>query len=152
MNMNLPAGLERRIAYGKIVQARNKKKYSIQNISVQNINLPERVQEYSYDLPERYAEYDEYYSYEFLVNLPNVSKGIIDNALIKYSMVYIYYESDNENDACAICQESFQKYDISRLLFCLHSFHLKCIDQWFVHDNTCPLCKKELPKNESLQL
>ncbi|GFU26696.1 e3 ubiquitin-protein ligase ATL6 [Nephila pilipes] len=42
---------------------------------------------------------------------------------------------------CAICLNSF-RYKRMLLLSCNHSFHKKCITQWFKIDIRCPMCRK----------
>lgn len=39
---------------------------------------------------------------------------------------------------CVICYDSGENYTT---LSCGHYFHDKCIQEWFIHSNTCPLCR-----------
>ncbi|XP_071952660.1 uncharacterized protein [Antedon mediterranea] len=51
----------------------------------------------------------------------------------------------DEDLVCAICQERFQD---PKILPCLHSFCLSCIDNWVKTNNgklTCPICCKSCP-------
>lgn len=43
---------------------------------------------------------------------------------------------------CVICIE-YQKNDdiIREIKHCKHSFHVKCIDDWFLENNSCPECR-----------
>ena len=52
------------------------------------------------------------------------------------------------DDICAICLEpnntSTRIYNQqSYTLYCGHTFHIKCILQWFLRQFTCPVCKKK---------
>jgi hypothetical protein len=43
---------------------------------------------------------------------------------------------------CVICIEDCKPDDIIREInHCKHSFHVKCIDKWFVENNSCPECR-----------
>jgi len=56
----------------------------------------------------------------------------------------VYYWSDElpSNDTCPICREIFSHGDALRILPCVHSYHVLCIDNWIDGGNLfCPLCK-----------
>ena len=43
---------------------------------------------------------------------------------------------------CAVCLCEFEAYEKGRFLpSCHHSFHIDCIDMWFISHSTCPLCR-----------
>ncbi|CAM0873111.1 unnamed protein product [Alopecurus aequalis] len=43
---------------------------------------------------------------------------------------------------CAVCLAEMADGDKGRLLpGCGHSFHVECIDRWFLTNSTCPLCR-----------
>lgn len=44
-------------------------------------------------------------------------------------------------DNCGICLETM--YD-PFYFQCNHSFHNKCVSQWLIQNNTCPLCRHEI--------
>lgn len=53
-------------------------------------------------------------------------------------------ETSNE---CSICLSDFVEGEVCRCLPapCNHTFHKKCIDEWFEHQNSsCPLCKRSI--------
>ena len=51
----------------------------------------------------------------------------------------------NEKKQCMICLTDTDGYDFSVFkLKCGHSFHIKCIDSWKRHSNTCPICRKNI--------
>ena len=50
-------------------------------------------------------------------------------------------EKDSSYDICAICIENYEpKEKVSILFNCKHMYHEKCIDDWLVSSNKCPLC------------
>jgi hypothetical protein len=43
---------------------------------------------------------------------------------------------------CVICIEDYKSDDIIREInHCKHSYHVKCIDEWFEGNNSCPECR-----------
>ena len=46
---------------------------------------------------------------------------------------------------CSICLESVRSTNSAntKRLTCGHSFHHKCITEWFIQSNICPKCRKE---------
>ena len=52
-------------------------------------------------------------------------------------------ESDFEK--CSICLEPINENDIVReIKKCKHSFHIKCIDEWFQNNIKCPNCNQDI--------
>lgn len=50
---------------------------------------------------------------------------------------------------CPVCLTEFAEGELYRLLAgCGHEFHLNCIDLWFAHHNTCPVCRLKLDSAE----
>eukprot|EP01063_Lacrimia_lanifica_P005007 TRINITY_DN1283_c0_g1_i1.p2 TRINITY_DN1283_c0_g1~~TRINITY_DN1283_c0_g1_i1.p2 ORF type:complete len:195 (+),score=47.99 TRINITY_DN1283_c0_g1_i1:178-762(+) len=45
---------------------------------------------------------------------------------------------------CALCLEEFEVGDKLRVLFCHHTFHKHCIDEWFSRSRTCPFCLRDI--------
>lgn len=43
---------------------------------------------------------------------------------------------------CSIC---LQELTAPYFLRCTHGFHRGCIFEWLAHENTCPLCRAEVP-------
>lgn len=47
---------------------------------------------------------------------------------------------------CSICQEYFEVGNSVLKLPCRHLYHTDCVTNWLAMNNTCPLCRLELPK------
>jgi hypothetical protein len=53
---------------------------------------------------------------------------------------------------CAICQEDIASGAVVlRLPACGHAYHESCVLSWLQKQNTCPLCRKAMPKQESAE-
>jgi hypothetical protein len=49
------------------------------------------------------------------------------------------------NQSCAICQDLITVSDnCRRILFCRHTYHRNCIDQWFERNVRCPVCRHDI--------
>lgn len=115
--MNLPEtpGLQRRLAYAKLVR---------------EAHFPAFYQRSS---P---IEYEIYYN----LDLDDVKVGLINNCIVNKTSVAINYA---DNIFCVICQEHVSSNVIVRILSCSHTFHLSCIDKWFGEHTKCPTCNKD---------
>jgi hypothetical protein len=47
---------------------------------------------------------------------------------------------------CSICQEAFEVGNTVLKLPCRHVYHVDCVTAWLQQNNTCPLCRLQLPK------
>ena len=60
-------------------------------------------------------------------------------------------ENENENDKLELslnkCKHSDINCDMIVRLWCGHIFHSDCVIPWLSKQNTCPLCRYELPSN-----
>ncbi|CAL0306852.1 unnamed protein product [Lupinus luteus] len=58
------------------------------------------------------------------------------------SLPVFTFSSNSDPIDCAICLSEFKDGETGRLLpRCKHSFHIECIDMWFMSHSTCPLCR-----------
>ena len=48
------------------------------------------------------------------------------------------------NNFCSICIKDYKNGDRLRCMPCFHRFHQKCIDEWLIIKNECPLCKSSV--------
>ena len=49
------------------------------------------------------------------------------------------------NDDCPICFDSINNDEEKYLTPCNHKFHKKCIEDWIKINNTCPICRADIP-------
>ena len=67
--------------------------------------------------------------------------------LDKYNLIERKFgdsEFDENNKKCVICLEDYCVGDIIIFFPCRHSFHKKCIYNWFQRKETCPLCNLDI--------
>ncbi|GLC35449.1 hypothetical protein PLESTB_000205900 [Pleodorina starrii] len=58
-------------------------------------------------------------------------------------------ESQIGRDAvCPVCTEALQVGDEVQLLPCKHSYHVACLAPWLEQNNSCPICRQELPTDD----
>ncbi|KAL1493408.1 hypothetical protein ABEB36_011468 [Hypothenemus hampei] len=50
------------------------------------------------------------------------------------------YDGCKKIRECVICMGEFMVGDPLRYLPCMHTYHMKCIDEWFMRSLTCPSC------------
>lgn len=51
---------------------------------------------------------------------------------------------------CSICYEEITKDTGKAELSCSHSFHLKCLSQWFTKNESCPCCRHAANDTEKM--
>ncbi|XP_016470846.1 uncharacterized protein LOC107793076 [Nicotiana tabacum] len=49
---------------------------------------------------------------------------------------------------CSICQEEYEAEDEMGKLDCGHFYHIRCIKQWLMQKNSCPVCKSAAMSND----
>ena len=121
----LPPGLNRRMAYSNYIVIRRRRRYTNTYLHIS----PIRRQNINRDL-----------SYESLSQLQDVKIGLISINILDKTKVKL----NKNNDFCVICQEDIDNDCIIREIHCKHSFHIDCIDKWFVENKKCPMCKYEI--------
>ncbi|CAG9465800.1 unnamed protein product [Pedinophyceae sp. YPF-701] len=55
-------------------------------------------------------------------------------------------ESVQEGDKCIICTDEYEVDQQVIKMPCQHVFHEDCLDKWLNINNTCPVCRHELPE------
>ena len=59
-----------------------------------------------------------------------------------------------DNNECVICYEEFKVLDGKEIveLDCnnKHVFHLECMEKWVETNNTCPMCREAVVKEEKI--
>lgn len=69
-------------------------------------------------------------------------------AYFKPDLPVVEYKPDcgisNESAQCSICLTDYTEDDKVKILPCKHHFHCNCVDEWFLVDDICPLCKKPI--------
>lgn len=59
--------------------------------------------------------------------------------------VVIAQKHVDEGTDCGICLQKFKLHDDTKRMPCKHLFHDLCLLPWLQKNNTCPLCRFELP-------
>jgi hypothetical protein len=53
--------------------------------------------------------------------------------------------AEDVEQVCSVCQENYRDGDYIRgIHHCSHSFHMECIDRWFLSNVHCPLCRYDI--------
>ncbi|OIW18376.1 hypothetical protein TanjilG_31516 [Lupinus angustifolius] len=69
-----------------------------------------------------------------------VSCGL-EASMIALLLVFIF-SSNSDPTECVVCLSKFKDGKTGQVLpRCKHSFHIECIDMWFMSHSTCPLCR-----------
>ena len=133
----IPPGLTRRMAYSNYLETRRRR------IRQRHINSHLHISPntYLHISPIRRQNINRIdFSYEFLTQLQDVKLGLISKNILNKTQIKL---NTNEN-FCVICQEDIDISDIIREINCKHSFHINCIDNWFIENKKCPTCKYEI--------
>ena len=46
---------------------------------------------------------------------------------------------------CNICLEGLEDQDVVKLVQCNHIFHLRCLKEWRIYSELCPICRQVMP-------
>lgn len=83
---------------------------------------------------------------------PPVSKEAIEK-LKRFKMNEIYCKKNEkgelEQPICSVCQFDVKMEQETILVPCGHMYHSQCILAWFEQNNTCPVCRFELPPQKN---
>lgn len=75
------------------------------------------------------------------------SKSAVD------AMPVVKFKKENsqaDDIHCAVCKEAFETDGEVREMPCKHIYHSDCILPWLARHRSCPICRHELPAEESL--
>lgn len=81
-------------------------------------------------------------------NVSNQSGGSPAAQHVLDSLPTVVLSSDALLEQCTICLENMGTEEVVTTLPCDHIFHKNCIVLWLSNNNTCPLCRSKLPKDE----
>ncbi|KAI3820941.1 hypothetical protein L1987_08495 [Smallanthus sonchifolius] len=76
---------------------------------------------------------------------PPASRMVVDNLL---SVVMTVKDCESNNTVCAVCKDEIGVGEMAKQLPCTHRYHGDCIVPWLSIQNTCPVCRHELPTND----
>lgn len=68
--------------------------------------------------------------------------------LLKYAPYQHITVSKNKNEECSICLSLFLEKQCVKMNQCEHIYHESCIKEWLKINNLCPLCRKDVYKQE----
>ncbi|KAI3467335.1 hypothetical protein Pfo_023998 [Paulownia fortunei] len=75
---------------------------------------------------------------------PPASKSSID-AMASVEIV----GGENDDEQCVICLEEWEAGEKAKEMPCKHRFHGECIEKWLKIHGSCPVCRYEMPVDET---
>ena len=63
---------------------------------------------------------------------------------IPFTIIQDKLKKLNDEPACIICLSDFEIGEKVSSLPCCHTFHTKCLDEWIIKKQSCPICKFEV--------
>uniref|UniRef100_M4F3Y5 RING-type domain-containing protein n=2 Tax=Brassica TaxID=3705 RepID=M4F3Y5_BRACM len=87
-----------------------------------------------------YLEISDMYHYD------QEPKGLSVNSIKNIPTFYFSCSGDHQTtSSCSICLQDWEEGQVGRKLErCGHTFHMKCIDEWFLRQVSCPICRDHL--------
>lgn len=79
--------------------------------------------------------------------MPRCSFKKVDGIICKLKTNNEFCHMHTDMSECSICYGKINKNDYY-VSDCNHTFHSSCIDTWLERDNTCPLCRADLPQEK----
>ncbi|MFS7922959.1 putative transcription factor C2H2 family [Helianthus anomalus] len=76
---------------------------------------------------------------------PPASKRAVDDLL---SMMMTIKDHEDNNAPCAVCKDEIGVGEMAKQLPCAHRYHGDCTVPWLRIQNTCPVCRHELPTDD----
>lgn len=76
---------------------------------------------------------------EFIINVLFLVSLLPQENINPNKIVPITYK--NNNESCSICLEQFENNTTVNKTVCNHIYHAKCIDNWLLNHDTCPICR-----------
>jgi len=70
-------------------------------------------------------------------------------AVTKLKKVKITSKEIEEKAECSVCKDEYELDDEVKVMPCSHRFHIECIDPWLKLRNSCPVCRYELPTDDT---
>ena len=80
----------------------------------------------------------------------NNSNGVDESIINSLPKCVIEDVNKLDEKQCIICLEDFKNGEEKTTIPCFHIFHPNCINQWLKANNTCPICKTEIDKEENI--
>jgi hypothetical protein len=144
---DLPPGRERMLAYANEIDTRLRSRRIATYEAVADVlnNFEPTVTNIMFgSIRPRFGRRNAIYmspiqEYEILSELSDIKIGLVSKNLLDKTKV----ENSESVSFCAICQQDIF-LDIVRKLECEHSYHIKCIDTWFIENKKCPQCRHEI--------
>ncbi|KAI3507577.1 hypothetical protein L1887_22565 [Cichorium endivia] len=96
-----------------------------------------------------YEHSDEIYSIRQAINesfeeaASHVPCSGLTKKLISKNLRVAEYCEEEEGEICVVCQDEFKSKQRVGVLQCKHQYHPRCIKEWLVRHNVCPLCKAQ---------